>query len=55
MEEEKCGYGCGRSWDEIGGENGFEDCVSAYHVFQKDTCTCSGLSCDCPLHAKDKV
>ena len=20
-----------------------------------DTCTCSGLSCDCPVHAKDKV
>lgn len=28
---EKCGYGCGRFWNEEGDKNGFEDCVSAYH------------------------
>lgn len=30
--EELCGYGCGRIWDAEGDKNGFEDCVSAYHI-----------------------
>lgn len=55
MKKEKCGYGCGRDWDEVGGENGFENCVSAYHIPEKNTCTCSKLSCDCPDHAKDGI
>lgn len=33
--EEKCGFGCGRLWNEFGNEEGFEDCVSAYHKREK--------------------
>lgn len=31
-ESEECGFGCGRKWDEEGDENGFSNCVSAYHL-----------------------
>lgn len=31
IKRELCDYNCGRVWDEQGTENGFDDCVSAYH------------------------
>ncbi len=33
-EKQLCGYGCGRLWNEEA-ENGFVDCVSAYHIKKK--------------------
>lgn len=32
-DKEKCGFGCGRKWDENGQPNtGFDDCPSSYHI-----------------------
>ena len=34
---ELCGFGCGRIWNEPGGPEGFEDCVSMYHSVKPKT------------------
>ena len=52
---ELCGYGCGRKWNEEGDENGFDDCVSSYHIKKvQETLEqfCTGIIAEALTHAR---